>query len=136
MSSPTALLQFADDLKLQNGAHGRAAISRAYYGAFHALQDAIDPMTGSSDRGRNGCAYHAHVGKCLTRWSQVHPDKKLGMKHGADALKCYHHFRTLLEARELADYQLGEAGEHTALAQVQLVGKARRVAAYAQSFLK
>lgn len=66
----------------------------------------------------------------------MHPDKKLAMKHGADALKCYNHFRYLLEARELADYQLGPAGEHTVLDQVQLVGKARRIAAYADSFTK
>lgn len=132
MSSPAALLELAEELKLKQGASRRAAISRAYYAAFHALQAAVAPMMKESDIGRNGCAKHGSVLKALRTWSRDHPDRKARMAHGADATKAYNLLVACLEHREKADYQMGEQGESRAQDAVATIGRARRIIEFAK----
>ena len=134
MSDPAALLAFAELHKLEPGASRRAAISRAYYAAFHALQPCLDLLVSPDEVGKYGCARHSAVLKYLRTWSAVHPDKSMAMRHGADAIKCYHLMVACQEAREQSDYQLGAAGELSASEAVNIVGKASRVLKYAGSF--
>lgn len=111
MSCPEDLLALAKTLSVSPGASRRAAISRAYYAAFHALQDALDPMMATSDLGPNGCATHAAVQRKLARWSQLHPDKKKAMGFGAQATIMAQRLQYCREERERADYHMGPAGE-------------------------
>lgn len=134
MSSPSALLAFATANQLTPGAPRRAAISRAYYAAFHALQGPVDPMVEQEDRGRHGCAGHGVVLKCLRDWRTLHPDRKKALQHGADALKCFHLMRVCIDERERADYEMGLAGEVGPQEAVALVGKATRAVRYASKF--
>lgn len=129
MSSPADLLRFAHQHVLTPGAARRAAISRAYYAAFHALQDAVDSMI--TNRGRHGCAHHGDLLSCLRQWSSKHPDQKKAMQFGADAIKSYHLLSACQEARELSDYQMGASGEMTPQEAVNIVGKADRLLKYA-----
>lgn len=132
MSSPAELLALAEELKFTDGASRRAAISRAYYAAFHALQDAVAPMVDQSDIGRNGCARHGAVLRSLRTWSQKHPDAKKRMALGVDATKAYSRLQTCLDGRERADYQMGSHGECNAADAVAIIGKARRVVEFAK----
>lgn len=91
-------------------------------------------MMSDSDIGRNGCASHGAVLKALSTWQREHPDRKLRMAHGADALKAYNHLQLCRDEREQADYQMGPAGELPPQQVVAVVGKARRVMAFAAKF--
>lgn len=134
MSNPAELLAFAETHKLGTGAARRAAISRAYYAAFHALQDAVLPLIDDADIGRNGCAKHGAVLRALRTWQSKHPDRKLRMSFGADALKAYNKLEVCLDEREKADYLMGPAGELSPQEVVAIVGKARRVIEFADKF--
>lgn len=132
MSNPDELLNLADTLKLTPGASRRAALSRAYYAAFHALQDAVQPLISHNEFGRHGCAAHGAVLRALRSWQSSHPDRKKAMAHGADALKCYHLMEVCLDEREKADYVMGPAGEIGPKDAVDVIGKARRVVQFAK----
>lgn len=132
MSKPEDLLQFAHQHVHTPGAARRAALSRAYYAAFHAFQDAVDPMI--TQRGRHGCAHHGDLLSCLLQWTSRHPDRKKAMQFGADAIKCYHLLSACQEAREQSDYQMGPAGEKNPQEAVNVVGKADRLLKYAAKF--
>lgn len=131
MSSPAQLLALAEDLKFKEGAGRRAAISRAYYAAFHALQDAVSPMIHDDDLGKNGCAKHGAVLRSLRTWASDHPDQRMRMSLGADARKAYNRLQDCLSERERADYQMGVSGEVSAMQAVSVIGKARRVIEFA-----
>lgn len=136
MASASDLLAFADQNKLAAGVLQRAAISRAYYAAFHALQASIAPMVGPGDVGAHGCAHHGVVLRSLRTWASSHPDRAAAMRHGADAIKCYHRMVACKEARERADYDLRQSAELSAAQAVNIVGKADRIVKDANMFLR
>ncbi|MFC3717112.1 hypothetical protein ACFONC_13205 [Luteimonas soli] len=132
MIDPSALIAFAEQQQLNPGAARRAAISRAYYAAFHALQDCIRPMIAAGDCGAHGCVKHAKVLHSLRYWVDIHPNQQKAMQHGADAIKAWHSISAVKEARERADYLLGSGGEFTPKQAVDFVGKAKRVVSLAR----
>lgn len=136
MASPEELLGFAEQNKLASGVARRAAIGRAYYAAFHALQPSIASMATDQDRGTHGCAHHSFVLRCLRRWASDHPDRSLAMRHGAGAIKCYHLMAACKDAREQSDYDLRPSAEPTAMETVNIVGKAGRIMKYASAFCR
>lgn len=136
MASAQDLLTFAEQNKLASGVARRAAVSRAYYAAFHALQPCISPMIGPQDTGAHGCAHHSSVLRCLRDWARIHPDRSSAMRHGSDAIKCYHLMVACKEGRERSDYDLRAGAELTALEAVNIVGKADRILKYASTLLR
>jgi hypothetical protein len=131
MCDHAELFAFADSLKGEKGAARRASISRAYYAAFHALQDGIDPMLDESDRGPLGTATHGAVLRCLRTWGQKHPDRKKAMAFGAEAMQCYNRLSSCKEERELADYLMGSHNDPTFEVARDVIGKAERVIKFA-----
>lgn len=125
------LWQLADSLKLSPPPERRAAISRAYYAAFHAVQPIVLPMIRPDDVGRHGCARHSATLHALRNWGSGHPDRRLAMQHGAAATQAYHRLAYCKDEREFADYLLGSNNDPEPKTAVDVIGKAKRVIDFA-----
>jgi len=115
MTTPADLLAYAESKVGADQVGIRAGIGRAYYAAFHAVQDAVWPMASNGDIGENGCIHHGRVVIFLRNWSTLHPDQRMRMAHGAEATKLAHRLRLLKDDRERADYVLGDPATTTRL---------------------
>jgi hypothetical protein len=131
MSSPAELLRLADELKAEQGASRRAAISRAYYAGFHALGEAVKPLLQATDLGQHGCPGHRAIAHVLRNWKRSHPDRKIAVGFGDEALKISQIFLRCMEHREVADYVMGEAGEVSLKTALGVIGNVDRIIKFA-----
>jgi uncharacterized protein (UPF0332 family) len=131
MSSPAELLKLANELKAEQGASRRAAISRAYYAGFHALGEVVKPLLSESDLGQHGCPRHRSVVRALRNWKRSHPDSSLAVGFGDEAWTMSQLFIHCMEQREIADYVMGAAGEVSLAEALGLIGKVERMIKFA-----
>lgn len=132
--SAAELFSFAEKNHLdEESVVRRAALSRAYYAAFHALQPAIRPLIDETkDVGRHGIAHHSATMHALRRWRSDHPDVRKRMAFGTEATKLFHKYRITLQLREQCDYSLGERSDPDAADCVLALGNARRLIEFAK----
>lgn len=132
MSSPAELLRLANELKAEQGASRRAAISRAYYAGFHALGEVVKPLLQEKDLGQHGCPGHRAVAHALRSWKRCHPDKKIAVGFGEEAWQISQMFLRCMEHREVADYVMGEAGEVSLKTALGVIGNVDRIIKFAE----
>jgi hypothetical protein len=134
MTQPIDLMKHAEALAhSETPVERRAAVNRAYYAAFHALQEVLEPMCDPDDDfGLNGAMHHRIVVEKLRRWQAQYPNKRIAMQFGTEASNLFSKFVDLKEARERADYFLGASGDQSVKEAILAVSKAQRALQFAE----
>lgn len=112
-------------------AERRAAVSRAYYAAFHDLAEAFFDMVDTRDLGEHGLPSHAVVARCFRQFSSKAPDRKKAMAHGAEAVNLLNVYVAIKRARGIADYALGMSTELSPRDVVVHLGRVDRLRKFA-----
>lgn len=131
-TTPDSLFELAERLVKEAGPARRAGVGRAYYAAFHSLQDILSPACEDEDFGDHGAIHHHVVLRLLRTWRQSYPDPRMRMSFGAEALKQYNYMVSCKSARERCDYSLCATSDPQPPQAVEAVGKARRVIQFAK----
>lgn len=112
---PVDLLRFAKTVDCSTEAACRAALSRAYYCAYHCALPIAKFLPPSPGYELPGHIRHAEVQARLSAWNA--PDEwEMAVKKAGDPRVMSRHFKALLVKRKLADYQLGATVEQTEVA--------------------
>lgn len=108
----------------------RTAVSRAYYGAFHAVHPAVEAACDREpEYGAFGKLAHREVAYRLRRWAEV-MSTPVAMQYGAEARRVHQQFMACMDLRHRADYADGADGVPTKQEAITSCAKARRVAAF------
>ena len=112
----------------------RAAISRAYYAAFHDLSDKLACMSEDpiNDLGKHGKLKHGLVVKNLRAFKTSYPDRKVADRLGNEARSLSQVFVSAMGAREEADYDLREITTLEPFAVVQHFGRIIKLRKFAK----
>lgn len=105
--SPKDFIEIAKDLRLsaQNEAALRACISRAYYGAHHALHPLFSTCLVNCTPANSDRVGHREAFRWLEAWKVKDP-KLEALKHAA--MIAAKQLKAAIALRERADYRLGE----------------------------
>lgn len=104
--TPPDLLRFAKSLDCTNEAACRAAISRAYYCAYHAAAPIVSHLPSSKGYDLMGHIRHSEVKNRLNAW-KIPASWDEASKQSGNIGEVKRAYRAALVARALADYDLG-----------------------------
>lgn len=103
--TPPELLRFAKSIACDSEAACRAAISRAYYCAYHAAAPIAFHLPKSKDYDLTGHLRHSEVKSRLAAW-RIPPAWSDAAKKSGDIHTVKRAYKAALVARATADYQL------------------------------